>query len=130
MPKVPKYLLSVIPHSEHRYPTVGDWRPGTPDEVIVSDMHNEDYEFLVMIHELLEFYLCKKRGIRDQDVTAFDVQFEKERDKGLHTIADEPGDSPLAPYFREHQFATAIERVLARELGVDWDTYSDIVESL
>jgi hypothetical protein len=34
-----------------------------------------------------------------------------------------PGDDPKAPYHREHRFATRIERLLARELRVNWATY-------
>jgi len=42
----------------------------------------------------------------------------------------EPGDSELAPYYAEHQFATAIERRLAAELGVNWDHYDKTVTAL
>jgi hypothetical protein len=36
---------------------------------------------------------------------------------------------PKAPYYRQHQIATAVERLLAVELGVDWGAYDREVSS-
>lgn len=124
--------IRTIPHEEHRYPTVGDYWDGHLGTKIirVSEMCNEDYELLVAVHELIEQHLCKKRGIKEPDITAFDVKFEKERDEGKHPADAEPGFDPKAPYVKEHTFATKIEKLLAKELGVDWDTYDKTVMSL
>ena len=121
--------VGIIPHSEHRYETVGDyWYPQSfRMEVRVSDMQNEDYEFLVLIHELVEAHLCRKRGIPEPNIKAFDEAFEAKRLPGNE---DEPGFDPAAPYFKEHTFATVIEAQIAEELGVDWDEYSKKVNSL
>lgn len=126
--------IDTIPHAEHRYPTVGDYwdvpahgiyPPRT--EVRVSDMGNTDYEFLVAIHELIELYLCKKRGISEDSITEFDMEFEKNRPPDN---LDEPGNSLAAPYHAEHIFATSIEQLVAAELGVNWDEYDKTVNSL
>lgn len=124
-----KISILTIPHSSHRYPTVGDYQdhPDKSRSVRVSDMGNEDYEFLVAIHELIEQHLCLKRFITEEKITAFDVKFEKNRQPG-DTM--EPGDAIGAPYRLEHQFATKIEREIAGELGVNWDEYSKVVDSL
>jgi hypothetical protein len=90
-------------------------------------MKNEDFEFLVYMHELIESHLCRKRGIPEPDIMNFDLNFEENRPKGN---TDEPGDSPYAPYHKEHLYATKIERTLAKELGVDWDEYEKTVNSL
>jgi hypothetical protein len=82
--------------------------------VVVSRLGNDDYEFLVALHELVESYLCERRGITAADVDAFDFPFRGD---------GEPGDNPTAPYFREHAFATKVERLMADELGVDWAAY-------
>ena len=125
--------IDTIPHAEQRYPTVGDyWEDAlvsgeTKREVRVSDMSNEDYEFLVAIHEQIEQHLCKKRGISEQSITDFDVKFENSRTS--ESLA-EPGNHPDAPYHKEHVFATEIERRLAEELGIDWATYDKFVDSL
>ena len=128
-PSIRELRYICIPHSEQRYKTVGDyWYPTEhTQEVRVSRMDNADYEFLVMLHELIEAHLCRKRGIKEEAITAFDTAFEAVREEGNE---DEPGDSPEAPYQKEHQFATSIERQLAAELGVDWDAYDKAIYAL
>jgi hypothetical protein len=84
-------------------------------------MGNEEYEFLVVIHELVECMLCKFRGINESAVDQWDKSF---------TGIGEPGDDPLAPYHREHTFATSIEKLVAQEIGVDWDTYEVAIAAL
>ena len=124
-----KIQLRTIPHSEQRYETVGDWEnlPEGSLRISVSDMGNDDYAFLVAIHELVEVWLCNKRGITDEAVSAFDIEYEKNRPEGDES---EPGDHPDAPYRKEHFFATNIERMIALELGVDWAQYDQKVMSL
>lgn len=128
---MPAIALSSIPHSHQRYETCGDWKvqPGRI-EVLVSRMGNRDYEFLVAIHELVEVWLCTKRGISDEDVTKFDMKYEADRKAGMHPPEAEPGDNRLAPYKREHFCATNIERLLAAEMGIDWQEYEQAVNAL
>lgn len=123
--------IQTIPNSEQAYPTVGNyWEENGELQFRVSDMKNHDYEFLVVIHELIEQHLVKKRGISLKDIDTFDINFEKERDEGKHDIMEEAGDSKDAPYYKEHQYATGIERVLANELGIDWNEYNKTVMEL
>lgn len=124
-----KITIQTIPHENQPYPTVGYWEFIAPDHLMVnvSDMGNADYAFLVGIHEAIEAWLCGKRGIDGQIVTDFDVEYEKNRPEGDES---EPGDESKAPYYAEHQIATGIERILAAQLGVDWNSYADEVESL
>jgi hypothetical protein len=132
--------IDTIPHAEQRYPTVGDWKfaaeggaitkLGLTKEVLnikVSEMDNLDYEFLVGLHEMIEAYLCFKRGVPEEAITDFDKMFEATRPEDN---TDEPGDHPNAPYRKEHFFATSIERLVAAELGVDWFEYDKIVVNL
>lgn len=149
-----KFLLQTIPHKLQRYETVGDWQPGNPAKITVSQMGNDDYEALVMLHEFVEFLLCQKRGITDKEVTVFDIAFEKARAAEIRHIMKsyrrrgsygrtvtrqaqidrinnmEPGDDSQAPYYKEHQFATAMEKALCHELGIDWHKYDKTVMSL
>jgi hypothetical protein len=127
-----KVIIETIPHSSQRYSTVGDWEfdeDGTL-HIKVSDMGNDKYAFLVGIHEAIEAFICKERGIKEQDITNFDIQFEKEREAGKHDEEAEPGDSPEAPYREEHFFATSIERLLSEQLRVDWDKYEQTIINL
>ncbi len=87
-------------------------------------MGNDDYAVLVGIHELVEVWLCKKHGITDEAVTAFDMAFEANRPEC--SIA-EPGDDRSAPYAAEHCTATAVERLMCVALGLSWQDYEQAV---
>jgi hypothetical protein len=123
-------LIETIDHDKQRYPTVGDWQIDAEKDTIlirVSKIGNWRYELLVGIHELVEVLLCLDRGITDEQVTAFDVEYEKKRSKDSH---DEPGDDPHAPYRAEHFFATNLERLLSAELSVNWLDYEKAIDDL
>jgi len=93
-------------------------------------MKDERYAFLVALHEMIEYELCKMHGITDREVVAFDVTFEAERRMNLHPVDAEPGDHPKAPYRNEHEFATMVEMMVAHKLGVSWSDYEKAVRSL
>lgn len=124
-----KIGIRTIPHSSQEYDTVGNWFEDEDKmtHILVSDMSDWRYELLVAVHELVEQALCKARGISEESVTKFDKEFEASRQEGDES---EPGDNWAAPYQKEHVFATNIERLLAAELGVDWQPYDDTVLSL
>ena len=125
-----KITIETIPHSEQRYPTVGDWQV-TPDGIIirVSKMSDERYCALVAVHELVEVLLCRQNSVSTQVVDDFDKTYEN-RVAGTEYEYTEPGDHPQAPYKKEHCIATAVERLLCAELGVDWTAYDNEVNSL
>lgn len=124
--------IKSISHKSQRYETVGDYftdKKGK-EQIRVSRMSDPRYELLVAVHEFVEDFLCQHHGIKESDITRFDKQFERERKKGFHTPEAECGDSMDAPYFNEHQFATKIEKIIAEELGVDWQKYSTEINGL
>jgi len=125
-----EFVISQVPHGKQRYETVGDWIPGTPTEIRVSRMKDQRYVFLVALHEMIEYELCKKNGIPDNEVVAFDVNFEAERKRNMHPVEAEPGNDPRAPYRDEHDFATMIEMMVAQKLGVKWSAYENALLSL
>lgn len=124
--------IKTIPHSRQRYKTVGDWWFESDNglQIRVSNMHNPYYEILVARHELDEAILCMKHGIKEKEVTEFDLQFEKERKAGRHSDEAEPGDDPRAPYHKEHKTATQAEVQLAIALGIDWSKYEKTIYDL
>ena len=125
--------IKTIPHHFQQYDTVGNyWRDvnGCGAELLeirVSHMRDRRHEFLVALHELIEAFLCDWRRISFAKITRFDIEYEGQRRKGEPT---EPGASTRAPYRREHQFAERVERIVARELEVDWPQYNRAVERL
>lgn len=123
--------IQTIDHYHHRYDTVGDYffDPELQvQKILVSDMNNWEYEFLVAMHELVEQALCRKRGIEEEEITAFDTEYECKRPPW--DSESEPGDSRRAPYHKEHTIATAIERLLAEALGVNWLEYEKTITKL
>lgn len=130
-----KIVIEVIPHSEQRYPTVGDWqweRPidkesffqSTKDNTLtikVSDLFDPREQLLVGIHELIEAMLCTFRGIDQETVDKFDKNY---------ILEGEPGDDLECPYHEQHTFATAIERQLAEALWITWSSYQRNINSL
>jgi hypothetical protein len=118
-----KIHVTTIPHEEQRYPTAGDWWwDGDTLEMRVSTLPDWRYGVLVTVHELVEAVLCKAHGVTAEAVDAWDT--------GIGKDIDDPGDDPRAPYHREHRAASALERRLARDLGVNWDAYNDALDAL
>jgi hypothetical protein len=115
--------IKTVPHKDQRYNTVGDYSfKDGKESILVSDMNNWKYETLVAIHEIIEEVLCRDRNIKDEDITNFDEEFDKNRPAGDFS---EPGDDESAPYHKEHMFATEVEKMLAKKLNVDWDEYNN-----
>lgn len=73
-----KIVVETIPHKNQRYPTVGDWftRKGI-SRFRISKLPDWRWEFLVMIHELIEWALCQHERISEPGITAFDENSKK-----------------------------------------------------
>lgn len=123
-----RILAKTIAHRKQRYPTVGDYfNKGKTTHFHISIMRNWKYEVLVLVHEIVEWSLIRARGIPISEIDMYDMAFEARR---LPDDFREPGDCELAPYHKEHKFATFVEGILATQLGVDWETYEKKVNSL
>lgn len=107
-----------VPYGQMRYPSLGDyWRSADGSTYIkVASLPDWRYEFLIGLHEMIEEAVTRHRGIAEPAIKAFDE---------AHLDLDDPGMSPEAPYHREHVLATAIEMLLAQELGVSWAAYEE-----
>lgn len=116
--------MLTIQHKLQRYPTAGDWHwdaDGVTLTVVASETGDWRYNALIQIHELVEALLCKARGISEEAVTAFDL---------AHSESADPGGDTAAPYYWEHRAATMVEEMVARMMGVDWDTYENALIAL
>ena len=121
--------IKVIRHSAQRYPTCGDWyyNASSDLQIRVSKLSDGRYEQLIALHEFVEALLCDAAGVDEQAVTDFDMGFENMRRVG---DTSEPGDCKDAPYYKQHQIATAIEKLIAVELGVNWQDYEKEINGL
>lgn len=111
-----------IKHDLQRYPTVGDycWYRDL-HRIFISDTGNEDYNFLICIHELIESYLAKRAGIELNDIDKFDLDYDGE---------GEPGNDPDCPYREFHKIASQVEMLLCDEMDLDWEEYDIAVNKL
>jgi hypothetical protein len=126
-----KIIAKTIPNEKQRYPTPADYIEKKDQiQFRISEIGEPDYEFLLFLHELIEHHLCVKRGIKMEHIDAFDINFERERSLGKHPEDAEPGFDPNSPYVKEHTFADKIERMVAQELGVNWEEYNETVINL
>jgi hypothetical protein len=125
--------IQTIPHSLQRYETMGDWwfdSSGTL-QIRVSEMGVVKYEILIALHEAVEAILCTGEGMDSKVLDDFDQRFEalREREPDLLGL-QEPGDMVSAPYHKQHTTANAVEHFAADAMGVDFQSYEDMVNSV
>src|SRR6267378_1867736 len=78
-----KISVSSIPHSEQRYPTVGDYFYSEGAlQIRVSDLGDSRMEACVAVHEIIEALLCEARGVKEKVVDKFDLAYEARRASG------------------------------------------------
>src|SRR5215831_675841 len=102
--------IDVIPHEHQRYNTLGDYFE--VDDILhfkISDMGNRNYEFLILVHEMVERHICQTMGVTDQQIDDWDFE---------HLDAYEPGAVNGCPYALAHLVAEQFERSLANMIGV------------
>lgn len=129
----PSITIEFIDHQDQRYPTPGDWFWGDDKKVLhirVSKMGDWRSEFIVSMHEVFEALACKDAGINEEEVTKFDLNFEEERNRGMHGKQDEPGSDVRAPYLVQHEQATILEAMACEFLRLRWIQHEQNVNSL
>ena len=107
--------IKCIPHDEQRYETLGDyWETESKIEFRISDTGNANYNMAILMHEIWEEHRNRMLGIKEIDVTQFDIN---------HPELDDPGLSKEAPYHATHMESDAIERVCIVMSHEDWIDY-------
>ena len=147
-----EFWVQFIPHKQQRYDTCGDYEELAPDltKFSISRLSPVKYSWLIFLHEIIEWSICRLTGVKMAAIDKFDMEYEKARqqyERGERydsliggplpcrapcgcPLRDEPGDDPCAPYFHAHQCATLCEKAIARELGIDWEAYDKAVNEL
>lgn len=117
-----KLTLTYDSHDEYkmRYNTAGDWGyevQEVGDRIVLTAESDpslaQHYQFLVLIHELIEAYLCMNDNITPEMVDKFDMSCD----------LPDTGEDPRAPYHRQHIMASLVERTVCMLLGLDWYQY-------
>ena len=130
--ELPSIYLTTVPHEDQRYETCGDYEMIAPHSVVIKASRTRPhYEFLVLLHEFIEWYLVHCDGLDINKIDEFDKRFEKMRTEYPDIIGDdEPGDNEKAPYYHYHQIATRIEKYMADLLKVNWQEYEEEINKL
>ena len=113
------YSIEVCEPDEMANGQAGNYFPDE-DGVIhiqVCRQKNEQYQFLITLHELYEEIATRLNGIHERDITEFDKLSDAEGWEG------EPAENPKSIYYKEHFQADSLERLVAAFLGIDWRTY-------
>jgi len=117
-------IIKTIPHKEQRYDTVGDYF--TDDDgtiqMRISELGDNRMNILIAIHELYEKFACQAKGITDEQIDEFDINYDGDY--------DECGQDPSAPYHQEHMDATEVEKLACEKFGFNWEEYDKIVMEL
>jgi len=118
-----KIAIITIDPSENRYGTVGDWIFANNGDLLVTTTRcgNKDTELLVAVHELVEAYLCRRDGIDEEVVSAWDI---------AHPDAEEPAEVEGSPYFNHHACAIEVEKVICKYLNIDWEEHQQRVADI
>lgn len=123
---LPRIVIEAVPQHAMRPPydqdMSGDWLYEGRDLVIRAtgtDLSDPE-TFLLALHELIEAYLCRHRGITQAQVDRFDEAMARVplNPDYPHDPDAEPGDHPASPYRREHRFSCLIEFMVAHEIGL------------
>ena len=130
-----KIELVILPHSEQRYDTVGDWSlTYYPDEegatltFSISETGDKKMNFALFMHELNEALLFMfKNGFDRHSVKVVD-EFDKWFIEG--GLDGEPGGATDAPYFSEHMTAMSVEHLVAASINLNWNDYTEKIGSL
>jgi hypothetical protein len=121
------FNLNTIPIEQQDYKSADNWfdpNEWTGElffETLTGDTGNKDHNFLILIHALVEQYLCYRKGITADEVTAFDL---------AHPDSLEPGDEKKSPYRKQHAVATEVEAIVSVALGVDWGKYEESINKM
>lgn len=128
--------IKTIPQKSQKYPTCGNYWLDKKGKVQfrVSQFGNEYEQFAVVLHEMIEAFLCKKAGIKWSAIDKFDIAYENARSSGVAPcgckIQEEPGKDIHAPYGIYHDFATVIERLFCQRADIDWEQYNKMIDAL
>ena len=117
--------IRAIPIEDNRFTTLGDWyeNPNGSFEITVTIMDDWRHMFCVLIHEMIEWAVCQRDQVRTADCDAFDAEWERGIEAGIHPIEVEAGFDRACPYRRGHVWGCRMEHLFCFILGCNWKSY-------
>lgn len=118
--------IVLMPKNEMPYDTYDYYRrlPSGSLLITIADTGNAIYNKLLIIHALIECFLCEIDGVKFEDIDKFDMEFDKKHPGSM----DEPGEDSDAPYKKEHLIANAVEALICACTGTSWKEYNDYLQ--
>ena len=118
--RMKKIVIEVIPYKKMYMEYFGDfyWEKDGTLQIRVAQYPNEIQDVGTIVHEFLEAWKLKVKGVSVKDVEMFDKE---------HEDHDDPGCLKDAPYHKEHMESLYIEKIICKQMGFDWNTYYTIV---
>jgi hypothetical protein len=116
--RIKRIVIEIIPLEDMYMGYYGDYfydKDGTL-QMRIADYPNEIQNIGTILHELLEVWKLKVKGVSVRAVEKFDDE---------HSLHDDPGCLAEAPYHIEHMESIKHERLLCKSMGFDWHTYYD-----
>ena len=110
------------------YPDIGNYKvnaDNSPAFIGAADTGDDISNAAILLHEIVESFLCWLHGVKEEDISAFDrAWFEKEK-AGVKHLHEGPGDDPAAPYHLWHLVATRFEREFLVQCGLTWEAHEE-----
>jgi len=97
---------------------VGDYYENT---ILVKNVKNRIYNQLILIHELIEYFLNSEKGILWQEVDLHERSKQTEFDKRFPEKAKIMDEN--------HKVASQIEKILCQALGINYEEYNKYIEN-
>lgn len=120
-----QFAAFTLPHAQMRsYPDLGDWlvnADNSPALICAADTGDDRSNLAILLHEIVESFICFLTGVREEAVTEFDRKWFAE-----HPESDEePGNDRSAPYHMAHLIATRYERDFCDQIGLMWSVHEE-----
>ncbi len=117
--------LKIIPLSKMPFTTLGHWflDDNSILQIRIVKMSDWRYEAAILIHELIEYWICFHKGITTKVCDEFDTLFEEEYKQGRWTKDIEAGFDKRCPYRTSHKWGARLERLTIWLLKASWKKY-------
>ena len=106
------------------YPDIGSWKvnaDNSPAFIGAADTGSDISNMGILLHEIIESFLCWTHGVKEADVSKFDQEWFT----GKHEDNEEPGNDPKSPYREQHKIAETFEQGFIAACGMTWDKHSE-----
>jgi hypothetical protein len=121
---VKRLSIRFVRFTDQRFTTLGDWLERDDQfEINVTIMPRWQHTFLILMHELIEWAVCQRDGVKTAVCDGFDTDWERELADGKHRIEEEAGFDRRCPYREGHVWGARAERFLCWLLGCSWKEY-------